>query len=85
MKGNHRLINLLSFVSMLGVLAITAAHGHVVCQYDLSDEILEFTGACQTPAWPIFTPNLDTRPSLLSLFKIFCFLRTNFLTASLRC
>jgi hypothetical protein len=84
MRGNNRLINLVLFISMSGVLTL-AAHGYAVCWSDQPDACLELTMAYQTPSWPVFTPNLTSYLLSMSPVRVFCFQKADLETTTLRC
>jgi hypothetical protein len=84
MKRNHRLINWVLFVSMVGALALTAST-YVGCGSFESDEYLDLAQVSPNPVVPILACHWKTRPLYLRFLKTFCFQRANLLTNLLRC
>ena len=84
MRKNHRFVNLLLLITILGVLAFTATD-YVVCDDDFPDEFLDLAVACSAPVLPVFAPQLNIHPYVLKSLKEILLQKVNFLSCVLRC
>jgi hypothetical protein len=55
MRKNNPFINLLLFISMLGILLLTAQE-YVTCQNDFLYEFVDLAASCQKPDLALFCP-----------------------------
>jgi hypothetical protein len=84
MKGNYRLINFLLFISMMGVLAITAS-AYVSCGSFEADEFLDIALASPNQNPTVLPFHLNNSPLPLRPLTIIHLQRVNLLTNLLRC
>ena len=84
MKGNHRLINLLLFVSMISAITLTAS-SYVGCISFEKDEFLDLSLSSKIPLLPILALHRKTTLRPLCFLIILFLFGINLHNECLRC
>lgn len=84
MKANHRKINFVLVISLMGVLALTAS-SYVGCGNFDSDEFLDIAQIYQNPNLPMLAFYLSTLPLCRLVPKVLHFKNVILLPSILRC